>query len=786
MMRKIKKLNNQGSTLLTVIICLAFIGILGSMMLSATLTNLQMKIVESKSKENFYSCEMAMEKIRVGVQEITAKAIKTVYEEKVLSNYATFLGSSESVINKKIQDDVVYQLMMDLGTVQNDMFNGFLLDAGGNVTEGITVSVLDKALTYATGTEAASVLINGIKVDYTKNGYETSITSNIRVTTPKFTFNQGTDILSNTSMEQPFKDYVLVADGDISSTNNAAYLSISSIKGSVYAGGDIIISGSHQVTMSGDNIVTRGNITVSDTAKLTIENASPSLATIWADNLVTQTSSTYDLSGSTLTTDININNGISIIKDDLVLEGRNSKVGFTRGAYIGYTGTHTSEGSAIMINGSGSSLDLSPLDSLILAGRAHVSIGDTPLNNDYILTGESVAFKSNQRAYLVPGKHITNILHNPVTEADIMPLGASTPTMPVINIINDVDPPNILYANYILGSLKPYKIAVKQTASSTLRYYYLNLGSGMLADKFLQEYDSKYPTALSMMEPFTLGKVTLPTNGVFSVGNIMSYPDTPIGIDKEVELTPGKSITLNLSDPTAFPDDESIDNVIANLTLDPAIVGSVLGGKSIWQLSELYSKMTHLLTLEDAREYAEGDFVVASSIISGTVTDIAGGTLVPVNTEYTFSTNDSFSDTSTLNKYFIVVDGNATIENGAVLNGILIASGDITIGDGAKINGMVISTGKIGVSDGNIGIGNNVTVKGRIVAANNISLGYGCTLEANNDNITPVFAVEGDILSKLFKNAITTVNFTTTTVDDDLLVDLSIANLITYENWSKN
>jgi len=99
---------------------------------------------------------------------------------------------------------------------------------------------------------------------------------------------------------------------------------------------------------------------------------------------------------------------------------------------------------------------------------------------------------------------------------------------------------------------------------------------------------------------------------------------------------------------------------------------------------------------------------------------------------------------------------------------------------------MVISTGKIGVSDGNIGIGNNVTVKGRIVAANNISLGYGCTLEANNDNITPVFAVEGDILSKLFKNAITTVNFTTTTVDDDLLVDLSIANLITYENWSKN
>ncbi|NLO08600.1 MAG: hypothetical protein GX129_01865, partial [Clostridiales bacterium] len=61
---KIRKLNNQGSTLLTVIIIIAFIGILGSMMLSVTMTNLQMKMIERKSKENFYTCESTLDEMR--------------------------------------------------------------------------------------------------------------------------------------------------------------------------------------------------------------------------------------------------------------------------------------------------------------------------------------------------------------------------------------------------------------------------------------------------------------------------------------------------------------------------------------------------------------------------------------------------------------------------------------------------------------------------------------------------------------------------------------------------
>jgi hypothetical protein len=119
-----------------------------------------------------------------------------------------------------------------------------------------------------------------------------------------------------------------------------------------------------------------------------------------------------------------------------------------------------------MINGSGSSLNLSGLSNLILAGRAHVDISNNSLNKDTeILTGESVAFKSNQRAYLLPEKFITNIRHNPVTQADYSTVGT-----PVIQIDDSTEA--IKYNNYLAST--PYKIAAKQTGATTLRYYYFN------------------------------------------------------------------------------------------------------------------------------------------------------------------------------------------------------------------------------------------------------------------------------------------------------------------------
>jgi hypothetical protein len=87
--------DNKGSTLLTVVICLTFIGILASLVISLTMTNLQMKIIDSRHNKNFYSSEKVMDKIRSAVLEAAAESIKYVYENDVLNDYAFYLSKEE-------------------------------------------------------------------------------------------------------------------------------------------------------------------------------------------------------------------------------------------------------------------------------------------------------------------------------------------------------------------------------------------------------------------------------------------------------------------------------------------------------------------------------------------------------------------------------------------------------------------------------------------------------------------------------------------------------------------
>lgn len=779
-MNKYKDNKNQGSTLLTVIVCLAFIGILGTMMVSATMTNLQMKIVESNSKKNFYSCEMAMEEIRVGLQELTAGAIKTVYQEDVLPNYAAYNVKTKEVRNKDIQNAVLTRMLSSLGPDLNSVLTGFLSSRGASETLNLVVGTLTS--TEATETTSAWLKITDIKITYLNQGYQTSISSDINITIPKFTFDQVIDPV-DTPSEQPFQDYVLIADGKIVSNNDTG---INTIEGSIYAGteginvNDPAYNGGHEVHIKGDNIVTRGNITVSDTASLILgDTTMPVKPIIWADNLVTRTSPAYENSGSSIKTTLN-SNGINIIKDDLTLEGRNSDVQLT-GAYLGYTGLNNAKSSAVMINGAGSSLNLSGLESLILAGRAHVSveriIGDAD-NTDTldIMTGESIAFKSNQKAYLLPGKFISNILHNPVTEADIINYGL--PDIRINSEVGDID------YNLFLASppLNPYKIAAKQIGTpggtaSTLRYYYLNFGGGKQADQYLKTYYEKDSTQLNLMAPFSIGTVSLPSTGTACVGNMMSYNGVSVNLETGLSLS--------------YPDDRSLDEYIANLELNSGVFSGKLSGTKVNQLEGFYSKMIHRLSLADERPFNELDQVVASSINAGGVGEIYDDVI----NSYTLSTEDYVLSkgfpvaVDITKKYIIVAKGDLTIDQN--ISGIIFATGNITITPGVTVNGMILSTGEfvdgLGASHGNIFVGDGVTLNGQLVASKDIMLGTGCNLTNNvvgSGIIEDAFLKEGKILSRILINPNTTIEFDITAQTN--MVNISISNMITYENWRKN
>ena len=786
-----KKLNNQGSTLLTVIICIAFISILGSMMLSVTMTNLQMKIVESKSKKNFYSCEEVMEKIRVAVQEKASESVKYVYENEVLAKYATYLALPEIDINPTIKRNVAAKMLRTIGgfteTTTDDQILAQASSTGipiitnyflgeGYLTPEDNGMVTWPVLMYNATATTSTIRMNQITIQYENGDYRTAIASDIVVTIPDFSFTNtiGTEVV-NYLLAQPFPNYIMLADKSITSNNSSG---VNNISGNIYAGlSGININGqnvpTHTVNLNDGTIVTRGDITVSNTAKLNIGTSSTITPLIWAKNLITNTT----FNNPSGTTDLNIN-AISVIKDDLVLDGLKSNVNFLGGAYIGYTGTHDAEGSAMIINGAGSSLNLLLLNDLVLAGRAHVSVADSGLDKKSdILTGESIAFKSNQRAYLLPGKFIKDIKHNPITLEDY-----TTSGLPVIEITNDTETTGIKYTEYVdVTSLTTdtYKIAAKKTGSTVLRYYYFNFTSGKLADAFLKRYtNSAYYSTLNMMKPFSIGNVTLPIGGTASVvGNSMSYNSTD-----GVKLTDGLSL--------AYTDDATLDTAIANTILSAAVYNSTaLKDKKVGMLSNAYSQLTHLLTIDNAEVYLEGENVVESAIVPGGV-----GTIILRNSPLATTTYTDFkknngnitcnNTTNSTLKSFWVVNGNVTINANAFYNGFLIATGDITIGDGAKINGLIISTGENGTSK--ITVGNGANVIGQIATVGEIMLGQGCNLSTyaspETDEIAALFAAEGTILKELFNDSEMTVNIEISNPAPSL-VDLS--QIMSYENWKK-
>lgn len=805
------KMNNKGSTLLTVIIIMVLVGILGSMMLSVTMTNLQMKMVERKAKENFYTCEIAMDEIRTGLQELTAEKIREVYETDILKNISDYLNMAEDDLNLNIKNKVFLLLIKhigDTGTLNDtqllsgssveeknlNIFNDYLtvFSAGSKIVRSLSIGNLNISA-------GDSMTVTDIDVRLTKEDFESRITTDIVINLPDFTFDEGLQNIVY-RMEQPYKDYALVADGKIISdhTLGDGATGENIINGSIYAGDGGITIGSqltqyHEVTIHGGNIVTRGNITVKDTGRLTVRGSTridPDTglpvdvpAVIWADNLITETTEMPDPS-FTIPTVMDIE-GICLIKDDLTLEGNYSDVRLS-GGYVGYTGTHSSLGSSIIVNGAGSTLKLFELDSLILAGRAHVSVTDEAGVSGKvtdILTGESVAIKSNQQAYLIPGKFIKDIKHNPVTSWDI-----GTYAIPQVDFTG-LDPAvDMDYTAYVDVD-HPFKIASKQTvegdASTILYYYYLGFESGKQADTYLQEYLSRDSYSLDQMYPFYISDVILPDPAVSEIicaGNMMSYDADAAGIPK-VGIHPGLSNGYP-TDPAAANPDVELDNYISGLALNnPAYLNAGLQPvDTVGLLNGLYSNMTHLLSTESTRVYRSTDQVVETTVIPTAANYIRDWFATDPAVDYRGGFT-SF-DTEISGSKIIVVNGDAVINSN--LNGLLIVSGDVSISDGVNINGMIVAIDSDpldGIRKGNISVGDFVNVNGRLAAMGDIILGADDTFTAAYESLDDIFLNRGEVLQNIFRNAKMSVNFIITEPADSL-VDLS--SMLTFENWRKN
>ena len=93
---KYQKLNNRGSSLVTVIVCIIFIAMLGMLVFSATLVNMRYKVNETKEKRTFYRCEEGLNSITAGIRQIVADCSQAGYLA-VLENYKLLNGDENRI-----------------------------------------------------------------------------------------------------------------------------------------------------------------------------------------------------------------------------------------------------------------------------------------------------------------------------------------------------------------------------------------------------------------------------------------------------------------------------------------------------------------------------------------------------------------------------------------------------------------------------------------------------------------------------------------------------------------
>lgn len=393
------KNDDKGSAIVVVILAIAFVGMLVAMIAYMSYMNYLMKHTDRGAKDNFYSAETALDEINVGIQNEISSVMTSAYtdvmktagsvtEETRAKNFreafvkgmADKMNPIDPTTGNKTKAAFVNHLM---GYWIDTPINGVTSDgAGGTIKYGaeLTITAATDTITerYVVDDDEKYLTLKGVRITYTdQNGYVSIIQTDIVIEVPDINFDASTDT-------PELQSYSLVANERLIKTSGSKV----NISGSVYGGQKGIEVSNAAVGINfkyadSDNpeseyVVTASNITVSNGAtlstgekpnttakyqsKLTDKNAKHQL---WVENINVETSN------------INLDGGI-YVKDDLNIDGTdvngNGSVVTLKGSYLGYgdVSAAAQDSSSILINGAKTTLDMSGLDDLMLAGHAYV------------------------------------------------------------------------------------------------------------------------------------------------------------------------------------------------------------------------------------------------------------------------------------------------------------------------------------------------------------------------------------------------------------------------------
>ncbi len=543
--RHFPKLNNEGASLITVIITIGFIAILAGTIMMTSLVNFKMKRVNVYAKDTFYSAEQVLDEINIGLQRYISDSLSSAYMD-VMQNYSQYsveqkrmkmqtnfyenmweklevAGSAHKkyeIKNETAGTGLEY-LLKDTTKWRGDDTTGYGAIVRAVADDG-SLALAGDMETYDTG-----IVLKGLRIYYKDSkGFISVIETDIRLTYPELDF-------AATTALPDIASHVVIADAGMTLDGNTPL----AVEGNFYADSvkshGTVQNSRKPITHTGD-----GRLVVKH--DMYLENASFSSeesASLWAEGIETYGGS-LNLAGETmLADDLNVNGDGSVITLSGIYNGFGSSI------------SDPDNSSAILINGTNSSLDLSGIEKITLAGHAYVGTKKDVApeeeeqkgkSSDNVFTGESIAVKSNQLMYLIPpecigvenatGKSLYR--KNPLTSAEYALIQEKVKNEPTayteVSLDVEVEKLNSTLTDYIAkegGLAKPEKVFV-QTSDKPLVYYYMKFDNEESANRYFalyynsnkETYDAyikSYVTAFDFPSTATVTRIKLAANGIY-------------------------------------------------------------------------------------------------------------------------------------------------------------------------------------------------------------------------------------------------------------------------------
>lgn len=759
---------NNGSALIAVLIILTFVSIVALIITKITITNIEMKEVQSSTRKNFYNTEDIMDKMKSGLSKISAEAIKEAYQD-VLGNYSLYVSDGKNIENefqnkylekiedkfwddseakntsrddldteKKLYTIAKYKVDVVKDCIVQKPKDGSEISSELNARRESLKTTASEAL-YELDYKQGIFTLKNIKVAHEeKTGYSTEITTDIVFEAPKMMFDKEFQMAA-------FMKYALIADNMIDV--NAANVDIS---GNVYAGvGGIKGSNSGSSgSFDGDTIITRGDILADNGASLGFNSGSTSDSGIWTQNIKTKgADAKLSISGN------------SYVADDLSIDGKGSTVTLS-GGFFGYnfqknygeneidSRNNALYNSSIIINGKDSTLDMKSLNNLMICGRTFISRGgDSTVNSD-IAMGESLAVRTNQLAYYVPEKYLA------------LPYDSSEPAKQftedgikeyekVIRINNESDDNSAAKTlSYYLDDNKqvvPYYYVDEAIGyDKPFVNYYLNFKSQQKANEFFAEYYNANKMAVNARGSVYASKNALIVNKnkVMTLGGNILYREK-----ESDELNQKTAVSLDTTD---WDKDGAYFENSASLAMKYKALqlGLTTTHKDVSEENVRISLNNNKDAQEDKTQNSLFEYMVDKNKLKETV-DGKGASGV-------FISKDEQIE-GTLQHRVVILADNST-------KGVYNIPTEYT-------QGIVIATGDVYISG---------SFKGLVLSGGTISFASNATVMADEKLVSDLF--QADMKNVVFTDVINADTYLNT----NSLGGLEVKDYISYDNWKKN